>query len=213
MRLIFDPLAVVLFVVALVPAVVLHEVSHGWLAERLGDPTPRRMGRLTLKPGPHVDRFGTLVVPGLLLLPVLFGRGGAPFAYANPMPIDRSFFRNPDRAQIWIALVGIGTNLVLAVAGAVPLRFVGSAGLVGRFLVTWVFTNVLIAVFNIIPVPPLDGSKVLATFLPTRARQVYESWEPYGALFVLVILFLIPAPILGIVGAVTQGLLDLLIAR
>ena len=212
MRLAFEPLAVIFFIVALVPAVVLHEVSHGWLAKRLGDPTPGRMGRLTLNPKPHLDRFGTLVLPGLLLLPVLFGYLRPVFAYAKPMPIDRSFFANPDRAQVWIALTGPVTNLVLAVAGAVPYRFIaGGSGLLAEFLYIWVFTNVLLAVFHIIPFPPLDASKVLAVFLPPRARTVYESWEPYGALFVLVIVFLIPAPILDIVFSVMDGLLGLLL--
>ena len=83
--------------------------------------------------------------------------------------------------------------------GAAALRLTGTGGLVGQFLSIWVFTNVLLTAFHIIPVPPLDASKILARFLPARARSVYESWEPYGALFVLAILFLLPSPILGIV--------------
>jgi len=209
----FEPLAVAYFVIALVPAVVLHELSHGWLATRLGDPTPRRMGRLTLDPRQHVDRFGTIVVPILLLLPVLFGYPQRVFAYAKPMPVDRSNLPNPDRSQIWIALTGPVTNLLLAAAGAIPYRFVAAGGpsFLTQFLLIWIFTNVFMAVFHIIPFPPLDASKILAVFLPPRARTVYESWEPYGALFVLVILFLIPAPIIGIVDVVMDGLLQLLV--
>jgi Zn-dependent protease len=206
----FDPLTVVFFVVALVPGMLLHELAHGWVAVRMGDYTPRFAGRLTLDPKPHVDAFGTVVVPVLLLLPVLFGRGGLPFGYMKPMPLNPQNLRNADSQMTIIALAGMGTNLVLAVIGAAALRLVGLTGLLAEFLYIWVFTNVLLTAFHIIPVPPLDASKILARFLPDRARSVYESWEPYGALFVLAILFLLPTPILGIVNGVADGLVSLL---
>lgn len=206
----FEPLTVLFFVIALVPGMLLHELAHGWVAVRMGDHTPRFAGRLTLDPRPHVDAFGTVVVPALLLLPVLFGRGGLAFGYMKPMPLNPQNLRNPDAQMTVIALAGMATNLVLAVIGAAALRLVGGTGLLGRFLVVWVFTNVLLTAFHIIPVPPLDASKILARFLPSRARSVYESMEPYGALFVLVILFLLPTPILGIVEAIADGLVSLL---
>lgn len=209
----FDPLTVLYVVITLVPAIVLHELSHGVVADRLGDPTPRAMGRLTVNPVRHVDPFGTLVLPGLLLLPYLFGRGGNPiFGYAKPMPVNRSNLRNPDRQMVLIALAGPLTNLLLAVVGAVGLRFVGvGTGEGTEFLFWWIFLNVLLAVFNIMPIPPLDGSKVLALALPPRAREVYRSWEPYGALFMLVIFFLFPGVIFGIVDPVVEGLVTLLV--
>jgi Zn-dependent protease len=209
----FDPLTVLYVVATLVPAIVLHELSHGVVADRLGDPTPRAMGRLTLNPARHVDPFGTLVLPGLLLLPYLFGRGGNPiFGYAKPMPVNRSNLPNPDRQMVLIAVAGPVTNLLLAVAGAVGLRFVGlGAGEVTEFFFWWIFLNALLAVFNIMPIPPLDGSKVLALALPPRAREVYRSWEPYGALFMLVIFFLFPGVIFGIVDPVVDGLLTILV--
>jgi Zn-dependent protease len=206
----FEPLTVVFFVIALVPGMLLHELAHGWVAVRMGDHTPRFAGRLTLNPRPHVDPFGTVIVPGLLLLPVLFGRGGLAFGYMKPMPLNPQNLRNPDAQMTVIALAGMATNLVLAVIGAAAVRLTGTAGLLGEFLAVWVFTNVLLTAFHVIPVPPLDASKILARFLPPRARSVYESWEPYGALFVLVILFLIPSPILGIVDAIAGGLVNLL---
>lgn len=214
-------LTVVYFIVALLPAIVLHEWSHGYAADRLGDPTARNMGRLTLNPKAHIDPFGTIILPGLLLLPALFGQPGLPvFGYAKPTPITTENLRDPDRQMMWIALVGPIANLALALVGALVLRLVGgppTAAVFGRtpdlaaFLTIFVFVNILLAVFNVIPLPPLDGSKVLARFLPSRARQVYRSWEPYGALFLLVIFFLFPGPIFSFIDPVVSGLLDLLL--
>jgi Zn-dependent protease len=208
----FDPLTVLFIVIALVPGMLLHELAHGWVAVRMGDYTPRFAGRLTFNLSKHVDAFGTVIVPALLLLPVLFGRGGLVFGYMKPMPLNPQNLRNPDSQMTLIALAGMGTNLVLAVVGAAALRVVGVTTFLGEFLSVWVFTNVLLTAFHVIPVPPLDASKILARFLPPRARTVYESWEPYGALFVLAILFLLPTPILGIVDAVAGGLVSLLTA-
>lgn len=209
----FDPFTVLFIVVTLVVAVVLHELSHGLVADRLGDGTARAAGRLTLNPIRHVDPFGTVVLPALLVLPYLFGRGGNPiFGYAKPMPVNTANLRNPDRQLTVIALAGPVTNLLLAVVGAVGLRFVGlGAGGLTEFLAIWVQLNVLLAVFNIMPIPPLDGSKVLALFLPPRAREVYRSWESYGALFMLVVFFLFPGAIFAIVSPVVEGLLTLLV--
>jgi Zn-dependent protease len=209
----FDPLGLLFFAVALVPAMLLHELAHARVAVRLGDPTPRLMGRLTLDLRKHVDPFGTIVVPALLLLPVLFGRGGLAFGYLKPIPIRRENLPKPDQHMTWIALAGIGTNIVLAAVGALLYRLVGlpAGGPVERFLGIWVYTNVFLGVFHIVPVPPLDGSRILARFLSGRAREVYESWDPYGALFILFLLFLIPAPILAIVDAVAGGLLSLFV--
>jgi Zn-dependent protease len=209
----FDPLGVVFFVVSLVPAMLFHELAHGWMAVRLGDPTPRFMGRQSLDLRRHVDPFGTIVVPVLLLLPVLFGRGGLAFGYLKPIPIRRENLRDPDRQMTWIALAGIAASILLAALGALLYRLVGVpvGGPVQRFLTIWVYTNVFLGVLHIVPVPPLDGSRILARFLTGRAREVYESWDPYGALFILFLLFLVPAPILGVVDAVASGLLAMFV--
>jgi Zn-dependent protease len=208
-----DIVTVLLFIVALVPGIVIHELSHGVVADRFGDPTPRAMGRLTVNPKAHVDPFGTIILPGLLLLPLLFGRAGFPvFGYAKPMPINPQYLKDPDRQTMWIALAGPLSNLALAIIGAVGLRIVGvSAGRLTDLFFTFVVVNVLLAVFNVIPVPPLDGSKVLARFLPPRAREVYRSWEPYGALFILVIFFLFPGVIFAFVTPVVDGIVGLLV--
>ncbi len=208
-----DVLTVLYFIVGLVPGIVLHEWSHGVAADRLGDPTPRAMGRLTLDPRKHIDPFGTVILPGLLLLPWLFGRPRFPvFGYAKPMPLNPQHLKDPDRQTMWIALVGPVANLALAVAAALILRVVGNdAGELARLLRIFIFVNVLLAVFNIVPLPPLDGSKVLARFLPPRAREVYRSWEPYGALFLLAIFFLLPGPVFAIIDPIVEGLLRLLV--
>jgi Zn-dependent protease len=209
----FDPLTVLYFVATLVPAIVLHELAHGIVADRMGDTTPRAMGRLTLNPVKHADPFGTVILPGLLLLPYLFGRGGAVFGYAKPMPVNPTNLRSPDRQMMTIALVGPLTNFVLAVFGALVFRFLGpTGGLIADFLLIWITLNVILAVFNLLPIPPLDGSKVVARFLPPRAREVYRSLEAYGALFMLLIFFLLPGVIFGIVSPVVRGLLRLLVA-
>jgi Zn-dependent protease len=209
----FDPLTVAFFLVTLVPAVVLHELAHGLVADRMGDPTPRLMGRLTLNPVKHADPFGSLILPGLLLLPYLFGRGGnVVFGYAKPMPVNIQYLPRPDRQMMLIALVGPLTNLLLAALGALAFRFVGlGGGALAEFLSIWITLNVILTVFNLMPIPPLDGSKVLARFLPPRAREVYRSLEPYGALFMLVIFFFFPQAIFAIVGPVVDGLLSLLV--
>src|SRR5688572_20169768 len=148
----FDPLTVLFFIVTLVPAIVLHELAHGVVADRMGDQTPRLMGRLTLNPVKHADPFGTLILPGLLLLPYLFGRGGPVFGYAKPMPVNTSNLRSPDRQMMIIALAGPVTNILLATAGALLLRLVGfGAGILTDFLGIWITLNVILAVFNIMP--------------------------------------------------------------
>lgn len=210
----FAPLDTLYVVVTLVPAIILHELSHGIVADRIGDITPRLSGRLTLNPVRHVDPVGTVILPVLLLIPVLFGRAFPfSFGYAKPMPINRQNLPNPDRNIVWISLVGPLTNLFLAVAGAVILRVTGVAtqGGLSRFLFIWVFINLFFAVFHIFPIPSLDGARILAVYLPPRARAVFENLEPYGPLFILLVLFLIPAPVIGLVNRAAEGLLTLLV--
>jgi Zn-dependent protease len=206
-------LNVAFWVVTLIPAIVLHEVSHGYIAHRMGDHTAKVAGRLTLNPIKHVDPFGTVILPGLLLLPRLFGQGGVVFGYAKPVPVNPANLRRPERQMVGIALAGPLTNLLLAALGAIAFRVtlpLPGSRLIGFFEI-WITLNVLIAVFNVMPIPPLDGSKVLAFFLPPRARDVYRSMEPYGALFMLAIFFLFPGAIFAIVGPIVQGLIGLLV--
>ncbi|MCI0635732.1 MAG: site-2 protease family protein [Actinobacteria bacterium] len=187
---------------SLAVALVVHEYAHAFLATRLGDPNPRRWGRLTLNPKPLIDPFGSLILPalalilvaarGVLLLPV--------FAYAKPVPLDPSALRNPKRDQLWVAAAGLIANLVLAVPAGLLLR-AGASGEVERLAFAWVIVNAFMFGLQLMPIPGLDGAKLLAPFLPPRPREVFVNLEQYLVLFILVIFFLLSGPLLPIVNA------------
>jgi Zn-dependent protease len=187
---------ILLKIVVLVFSVVFHEVSHGWVAERCGDPTARFMGRLTLNPVPHLDLWGSILLPGMLALlhsPFLFG-------YAKPVPVDPRNFRNPRIDGIKVALVGPTSNLFLALVSAIVLgfvaRFVGVDNALVTMLKYFVVINCLLAVFNLIPVPPLDGSWLLDHTLRGAAYNAYRAFKPYGMLVLIGILLFPPISML-----------------
>ncbi len=183
----------------LVYAIVLHEVAHGWIANKLGDPTARDAGRLTLNPIPHIDLFGTVIMP--LLLIVMSG-GQFVFGYAKPVPINPSNFREPRKGLALSSVAGPGVNILMAVAFAVILRT--AFPVLGRMLpeAAWewaalpvalmlaygVVINVVLAVLNMLPIPPLDGSRVVLWLLPPRQAMAYNQLERYG-MFILLALF------------------------
>jgi Zn-dependent protease len=186
--------------VALIPAFVLHEYAHAFVAVRLGDPTPKRWGRQTLNPRPSIDPFGSLILPALALI-LVAARGEMllpVFAYAKPMPVDPTMFRNPRRDQALVVLAGLGANLALAIPAGLVIR----AGVTGEallFTLAWVVVNAFMFGLQLMPVPGLDGSKLLAPFLPPRAREVYVNLDQYLVLFILLIFFLLAGPLLAIV--------------
>jgi Zn-dependent protease len=202
-----DSIRTVLYlVVGLLVGLVVHEYAHAFVSLRLGDQTPKRDGRLTLNPRPHVDPFGTLILPALLLLPTLFGRGGfLPFVYAKPQEQNPWTLRKPQHTTL-IALAGPTANVLLAFVFGTILRVTGCTGEMARFLGELLLVNVLLAAFNIVPIPPLDGSRVLVRYLPPRAAEFYRNLDPYGALFMLVIFFIIPGPISSFASAVGGGI-------
>ena len=208
---------------ALIIAIVFHEVAHGWTALMLGDPTAKERRRLSLNPIRHVDPIGTLLLPGLLALT------GAPvFGWAKPVPVDKWRLDNPRFGMMAVAAAGPGTNLVLAAIGAVLLGVflrtivpastdpaeitnllmqvvasapIGGTGFVLFGLSYFILVNLFLALFNLLPLPPFDGSHIVEGLLPPRAAQVYEKLRPFGFPLLFLLLLVIPYffPGLGIV--------------
>lgn len=194
-------------------AIVFHEVAHGWVANKLGDPTARMLGRLTLNPIKHVDPVGTLLVPAVLIFlhsPFLFG-------WAKPVPVTPQNFAKPRTGMAWVAAAGPASNLLMAVAWvaiawaaaafssqapwALPFYYMGQYGVVA---------NVVLGVLNLFPLPPLDGSRVLTGLLPPEGARVMYRLEPYG-LFIVAILMM--TGVLNVLlGPLMDGLINLLLA-
>lgn len=211
---------IIIWALPVLLAVVFHEVAHGWVAYRLGDPTARQMGRLTLNPIAHVDLFGTILVPLMLIVahsPFVFG-------YAKPVPVNFNNLRNPKRDMIWVAAAGPATNLVLAGLCTVAWRLLapmtaaeaGSyslSGLVDFFapLVlmaqSGILINIMLAVFNMLPLPPLDGGRVLVGLLPDRLAWPVARIEPFG--FIILIVLLMTRSLDRIIDPPTEFLLKL----
>jgi Zn-dependent protease len=174
-------------------AVTLHEAAHGFAANYLGDDTALRMGRVSLNPLRHVDLFGTIIMPGLLLLaraPFLFG-------YAKPVPVNFGRLNNPRRDMVWVALAGPGMNLLLAVLAGLLYHGIGYlpdgvAPWADANLENAIYINVILAVFNMLPIPPLDGGRVAVGLLPNALAYPLAKLERTGILIVIGVLFLLP---------------------
>lgn len=173
-------------------AITVHEVAHGWMARRFGDPTAMLLGRLTLNPIKHIDPVGTLLVPGLLLL-----MGGFLFGWAKPVPVNWDNLRNPKRDMALVALAGPLANLVMALIWVLLMKVgiaLGNAGFlwIGQplFLMggAGISINLILLLLNLLPLPPLDGSKVLAGLLPNPWADKLNSLEPYGFFILLALL-------------------------
>ena len=209
-----DWLLIAFFVASLAPGVILHEISHGLVASWFGDPTAKEAGRLSLNPVRHIDPFGTVILPGILIVLNATGLGsGVVFGYAKPVPVSAARLRKPHQHMMWISLAGPATNLLLAAAAALAIRLGAPFGSpeVGRFLLVWIVLNTVLVVINLLPVPPLDGSKVVARFLPSAARRTYLAAAPYGMLVFLVLVFMVPGFLRAIVDPLVEGLLRLLV--
>jgi Zn-dependent protease len=182
---------VVIFIaVSLAVAVILHELMHGLVADRLGDPTAREAGRITLNPIRHIDPFGTIILPGAL---IALG-STLVIGYAKPVPVRPSRLRNPRFHMLLVSLAGPGANLALAILGGVTLRLIAPAPLRPvQFLFFWTLTNLFLAMFNLLPLPPLDGSQLVATLLPQKLANAYMAFGRYGFILLFLILWRVPA--------------------
>lgn len=182
----------VLFIAVLIPSVIIHEIAHGWVAERFGDHTARDAGRITLNPVPHIDPVGSLLLPGMLAL-----AGQNVFGWAKPVPVNPGRFPRPTEGMAVVALAGPATNLALAVAAGRfgPFRqsgnvvFVTSDTIWARLVLGLLVVNAALAVFNMLPIPPLDGSKLVPLFLSDRGRIAFARLSQYGFLILIVLLF------------------------
>lgn len=173
-------------------AITLHEAAHGYVANYFGDSTAKRLGRLTLNPIKHIDPFGTIILPG-----VLFFIGGFIFGYAKPVPVTTQNLRNPKRDMIWVALAGPAANIFLALMGGVLLLLLPIIPGVAHDwfannLTFMIFFNFLIALFNMLPLPPLDGGRVVAGLLPGPLAYKFNQIERYGFIILLGLIFLLP---------------------
>jgi Zn-dependent protease len=177
-------------VVALVPAIILHEYAHGWTANRLGDPTAKLLGRLTLNPFKHIDPIGSVLLPGLLLFAYLNGwtRSLFLFGWAKPVPVNFLRLHHPKRDMILVAAAGPLINVILAVVIALILRSGFLPAAVQDVLIWAIELNLVLAVFNMIPIPPLDGSRVVSGLLPNHMLAAYNRLENYGIVIVLMLL-------------------------
>jgi len=182
-----DKMAEILLQISvLVFSVVVHEVAHGFAANKLGDPTAKDEGRLTLNPIPHIDPFMSVILPLMLIFT------GSPFVIggAKPVPVNPMYFRDHKKGMMITSLAGPASNILLAVIFAVILKMtsvipvLGSQGLV-MFLSYGILLNVMLAAFNLIPIPPLDGSKVLMGVMPDRMMYSYMKLEPYGMFIII----------------------------
>ena len=178
-----------IYIIPLLFAITLHEAANGWVASKLGDHTARMMGRVTLNPIKHVDPVGTILVPlALLLMPGV----GFIFGWAKPVPINFRALRSQKSGMIWVALAGPGANFLMAIGWLIlaiislklELFILYSMARVGIFL------NILLAVFNLLPIPPLDGSRVISALLPGPLAYKYGQFEQYGFLILLGLMFI-----------------------
>ena len=177
-----------IYIIPLLFAITLHEAAHGWVASKLGDHTARMMGRVTLDPTKHIDPIGTIAIPLVLLL----SSSGFIFGWAKPVPINFNALRNGKNGMIWVALAGPGANIFMAICWLfvmiiginMNMNVLIEMGRIG------ILVNCVLAVFNLLPIPPLDGSRVISALLPNRLAYQYNQLEQYGLYILLGLMFL-----------------------
>jgi Zn-dependent protease len=189
-----NPLTIAGIILVVIPSITSHEAAHGIVADRLGDPTAREAGRLTLNPIHHIDLFFTILLPAFLIL----SGSGFIFGGAKPVPVNVSRLRSPRRDWALVGAAGPLTNVLLAIALSALLSLFLHTGLWTRssigteVLAVGIFVNVLLAIFNLVPIPPLDGSRIVQYFLSGDALRVYRSVEQYGLLVIVALVLFVP---------------------
>lgn len=177
---------VAIYALPVVFAITVHEAAHGYVAHALGDDTAWKLGRVTLNPASHIDPIGTIVMPALLYIAT---SGSFLFGYAKPVPVRFGNLRNPKRDMVWVALAGPGANLIQAFFWGLGLLLLGAANVEETFFrevcQAGIKTNVVMFVFNLFPLPPLDGGRILVGLLPIRAAVAVSRIEPYGFFIVM----------------------------
>ena len=182
---------IAIFTLPVLFAITVHEYAHGWAASRLGDNTARMAGRLTLNPIKHIDLVGTIIIPIVLLL-----LGGFLFGWAKPVPVDARNLRSPRGDMAWVAIAGPFSNLIMAFLwslllplGKIVFNISSDVGLLMIYMAqAGVLINLALMLLNLIPIPPLDGSRILSAFLPLRLSYQYNRLEQYGFIFLIILL-------------------------
>lgn len=188
---IVNPEFLALSIVILLFSVIVHEVMHGLVALKFGDQTAQKMGRLTLNPIPHIELFGTILLPALLIFtgsPILFG-------WAKPVPVNPLNFSNIRKGELFVSAAGVLANFGLAILAALLYHFLNALpfvfpALIGGLLRYTMIINLVLGTFNLFPIPPLDGSKVLLSQLPYNLARSYQRLEPYGILILLIFMMI-----------------------
>ena len=183
---------ILLYAIPVILAITLHEAAHGYVARMLGDSTAYMLGRVTLNPLKHIDPIGTIAVPlGLLVLSKLAGGGGFLFGWAKPVPVNFGNLRHPKNDMFWVAAAGPGANLFMALMWALALKFAGpldNPGFFAAMAIQGVIINVVLMVLNLMPIPPLDGGRIMVSVLPNALAYRFAQLERFG--FVVVILLM-----------------------
>lgn len=196
-------------IIVLIFSVIAHEVAHGYVADYLGDPTARLQGRLTLNPVPHIDLFGSIILPALLIL----SKAGFIFGWAKPVPYNPYNLKDQRWGTFAVAIAGVSVNFLIAVVFGLIIRFAPELGIVSPAFLsisgTIVFLNVLLGIFNLVPLPPLDGAKVLFSLLPPRFYELERTLERYSLVLLVLLVFFgwrFIAPVLFAVFSLLTGI-------
>ena len=186
---------ILLSIIAILATIIIHEVAHGYIAYKLGDNTAKQSGRLSLNPLKHLDLIGTIVIP----LVLFFSKAGFIFGWAKPVPVNYANLKHAKRDMLLIASAGILANILTAIFSSIILHLIlmlpagSTVGLIAYFCINMIFFNIIFAVFNLLPIPPLDGSKIMLGWSENKKVQKFLQQERAGIVIIILIAFIIPA--------------------